>query len=407
MPATSRERSRGPALPEPAFPAAVLRRTAARIMQRCDELAAVTDEPGRITRTFHSPAMQRANGLVGGWMQEAGLLVREDAAFNLIGRLPSTRPRARCLLLGSHLDTVRNAGRYDGPLGVLLGLAVAELLREVPLPFHLEVVGFSDEEGVRYQTTYLGSRAMLGLLRARDLAVIEEKGLAAARRPRGELLAYLEAHIEQGPVLEAAGRSIGVVGAIAGQTRIRAAFTGQAGHAGTTPISLRRDALCGAAEIILAAERCGVTATVGQCRVEPGAGNVIPGGADFTLDVRDARDARRRAACRHLHAAAKAVARRRGLTLSWTVVQETPTVRMNPQLTRLLASAAGSGVPILPSGAGHDAAVMAAACPCAMLFLRCRGGVSHHPDENVKPGDVATALGVLLRTVLQLARRHA
>lgn len=375
-------------------------------MRQCDELGAVSEEQGRLTRTFHSPAMARANRLVGSWMKAAGLEVREDAAFNLIGRLPSARPGAKCLLIGSHLDTVRDAGKYDGPLGVLLGIAVAGHLRGHDLPFHLEVAGFSDEEGVRYQTTYLGSRAMCGMLKAKDLAGIEEKGIAAARRPRRELLAYLEAHIEQGPVLEARGVPVGVVSAIAGQSRIRVEFTGKAGHAGTTPMTLRRDALCGAAELVLAAEQVGVLATVGMCGVEHGASNVIPGRVRMTLDIRDTSDAKRLRACAKLKSVATAAARRRRLALRWETVQETPTVRMDAGLTGVLRGAAGSDVISMPSGAGHDAAVFAQVCPSAMLFVRCRGGVSHHPDEAVKQGDVAAAFDVLARAVLSLARSH-
>ena len=379
---------------------------ARQVMRRCDELGRVSEEKGRLTRTFASPAMKRANKLVGSWMRQAGMTVREDAAFNLIGRLTSSKRGAKTLIIGSHLDTVRNAGKYDGPLGVLLGIAVAQSLRGHALPFHLEVVGFSDEEGVKYQTTYLGSRAMLGLLEKKDRQVIRQKGIEKARRPRAELLAYLEAHIEQGPVLEHIRAPVGVVSDIAGQTRIRAAFIGRAGHAGTTPMNLRRDALCGAAEMVLAAENMGVIATVGQCVVEGGASNVIPGRATFTLDVRDVKDAKRRAACGKLRKIASVVAKRRGLAFEWEIVQETATAPMDKKLTNMLRRAAGN-VPLLPSGAGHDAAVMALACPSAMLLVRCRDGISHHPDESVQTADVAAALDTLNRAILELAKRHA
>jgi allantoate deiminase len=374
-------------------------------MRRCNELGRVSEEKGCLTRTFASPAMKRANKLVGSWMRAAGMSVREDAAFNLIGRLPSAKQGAKTLIIGSHLDTVRNAGKYDGPLGVLLGIAAVERLRGERLPFHLEVVGFSDEEGVKYQTTYLGSRAMCGLLAAKDLSRIREKGLARAKRPKGELLAYLEAHIEQGPVLEHVGAPVGVVSAIAGQTRVRAAFTGRAAHAGTTPMNLRHDALAGSAEVILAAERAGVMATVGQCQVEGAASNVVPGKVAFTLDVRDEKDKKRRAAVAKLRAFATKVAKRRGLKLTWDVVQETSTAAMDKQLTASSRKAAGR-VPVLPSGAGHDAAVMSKVCPAAMLFVRCKDGVSHHPEESVNQRDVAVALDVLTRAVLGLARNH-
>ena len=378
-------------------------------MRRCDELGLVSDEPGRLTRTFHSPAMARANALVGGWMRAAGLEVREDAAFNLTGRWSSAaHPRARTLLLGSHLDTVRDAGRYDGPLGVLAALAAVEALRDtgVELPFHVEVIGFSDEEGVRYQTSYLGSRALAGTLTRQDLRVIEEKGIGRAKRRRGELLAYAEVHIEQGPVLEARHLALGVVSGIAGQTRARVEFTGRAGHAGTTPMDLRQDALCAAAEFILAVERAGVTATVGQIEARPGASNVIPAEVTLSLDVRHLDDARRRAAVDRLHQRAIAIAEKRQVVLRWTPVQETNRVACDPRLTALMQAAAREhepGAPLLPSGAGHDAAALAAICPVAMLFVRCRAGLSHHPAESIKRGDVAKAIAALRDFVLRLA----
>jgi allantoate deiminase len=381
-------------------------------MARCDALGGISDESGRLTRTFHSPAMQRANGLVGSWMREAGLAVREDEAFNLRGRWVTTQRSAGTLLLGSHLDTVPDAGKYDGPLGVLVAIAAVEHLRAErrALPFHVEVIGFSDEEGVRYQTTYLGSRALAGTLLRSDLARIEEKGIARARWRGGACLGYVEVHIEQGPVLDERGLPVGVAGAIAGQSRISVTLDGRAAHAGATPMALRRDALAGLAEIVLAAERCGVVATVGQISVEPGASNVIPGRAVCSLDIRDARDGRRQAAVRALHSRARAVARRRGLRLTWTPVQQTASVRCDTGLTRLLSSSvARKGVDVvrLSSGAGHDAAALAALCPVTMLFVRCRGGVSHHPAESVRQTDVACAIGVLADFIVSLAARHA
>ncbi len=369
-------------------------------MRRCDELGAISDEAGQLTRTFHSPAMQRANALAGEWMRAAGMSVREDAAFNLIGRVESKNPHAKTLIIGSHLDTVRNAGKYDGPLGVLAGIACVENLRaqKIELPFHLEIVGFSDEEGVRYQTTYLGSRAMAGTLTKRDLAVIAEKGIERARRSRRDLLGYAEVHIEQGPVLEARKLAVGVVTAIAGQSRIRVEFEGRAGHAGTTPMNLRRDALCAAAELILAAEKSGVIATVGQIDVEPGASNVIPALATLSLDVRHANDSRRIAACRALKIKADQIAKRRGVRVRWTILQETASVACDPQARKILEKIVARHereVISLPSGAGHDAAAMSAICPVAMLFVRCKGGISHHPDESVSERNVAKAIAVL------------
>ena len=380
-------------------------------MRRCDELGAISDEPGCITRTFHSPAMQRANKLVARWMRGAGLSVREDAAFNLLGRWKSSRRGAKTFLLGSHLDTVRNAGKYDGPLGVLLAIACVENLRAqgVTLPFHLEIAGFSDEEGVRYQTTYLGSRALAGTLTRKDLATVAAKGIEKARREPGEFLGYAEAHIEQGPVLEARNLGVGVVTTIAGQSRIRVEWQGCAGHAGTTPMNLRRDALCAAAELTLAARDCGVIATVGQLEVKPGASNVIPGHVTMSLDVRHQSDTRRIAAVRKLHAQAKAIAKRTGVKLMWTIVQQTASVDCDPTLTSLLRKATARHehkILSLPSGAGHDAAAISALCPVSMLFLRCKGGVSHHPDESVKTADVTKAIAVFSDFILSLAEAH-
>lgn len=380
-----------------------------QLMRRCDELGSITDEPGRITRTFASSAMRRANKLVGSWMREAGLQVREDAALNLLGRWNSTQRGAKTLLLGSHLDTVRDAGKYDGPLGVLTAIAAVQSLHErnVKLPFNLEVVGFSDEEGVRYQTTYLGSRALAGTLTSADLARIKEKQVVKARRRHGEFLGYAEVHIEQGPVLEKHNLPVGVVTAIAGQSRLRVEFHGFAGHAGTVPMNLRHDALAGAAELVLAAERCGVLGTVGKLEVESGASNVIPGKVSLTLDVRDQRDSRRIAAVHSLHKTAKAIAKRRGLKLIWMPIQRTAAVQCDGTLTQILSRCVvqhGLEVLKLPSGAGHDAAALSAICPVAMLFVRCKGGISHNPAESVKSADVACAVEVLADFIQSVAK---
>lgn len=387
-------------------------------MERCEALGKISDEPDRLTRTFLSPAMRQANQLVGSWMREAGLEVREDALFNLIGRWPSQNPKARTFILGSHLDTVRDAGKYDGPLGVFVALAAIEQLRasKMELPFHLEVIGFSDEEGVRFQSTYLGSRALAGTLTARDLNSMDRDGVAlrdsgigdvgTARRKRSEIMGYAEVHIEQGPVLESKRLALGVVTAISGQTRTRVEFIGRASHAGTTPMHLRRDALAAAAEFIGAVERrarSGLVATVGEIRVAPGASNVVPGAATVSLDVRHQRDAARTTACRDLRARAKRIAKKRKLTLKWSTFQETKTVDCDPALTKNLqasVSAIQKRSLLLPSGAGHDAAAMAALCPIAMLFVRCKDGISHHPDESVSEADVAEAVATLTNFLL-------
>jgi allantoate deiminase len=381
-------------------------------MRRCAELGAISEETGCLTRTFASPAMRRANQLVGLWMREAGLDVREDAAFNLIGSWKSAKPGAKTFLLGSHLDTVRSAGKYDGPLGVLAAIAAAQSLRErkITLPFNLEIAGFSDEEGVRYETTYLGSRALAGTLKASDLARIEEKQIVNARRPSGEFLGYAEVHIEQGPVLEKYGLPVGVVTAIAGQSRLAVEFCGVAGHAGTVPMDSRHDALVGAAEFILAVERCGITATVGKIEVASGASNVIPGQVSLTLDARDQNDSRRIKAVRSLQAKAQSIAKKRGLKLVWTPIQQSAAIQCDQTLTQIFSKCIarrGLEVVKLPSGAGHDAVALAAICPVAMLFVRCKGGISHSPAESVQTRDVAPAIGVLADFIQTLASRHA
>ena len=348
--------------------------------------------------------MARANELVGRWMAEAGMAVRVDGALNLVGSLPGSDPGAGTLLLGSHLDTVRDAGAFDGPLGVIAAIECVERLRaqEVSLPFAVDVIGFSDEEGLRFGTAYLGSRAVAGTLDDAARALIGGDADAASRR--GErLLGYVELHIEQGPVLEQRDAPVAVVTAIAGATRAEVAFTGRAGHAGTVPMELRRDAAAALAELVLAVEAAGrgtpgLVATVGQLSAEPGAPNVIPGRAVGSLDVRHADDATRAAAVAALAERAAEIAGRRGVELAWEERMETAAVAMDPALTALLEQAvAARGLPAvrLPSGAGHDAVALSELTGTAMLFVRCAGGISHHPDESVDPADVEAAIDVL------------
>jgi allantoate deiminase len=347
------------------------------------------------------------------------MATRRDAIGNVIGRVEGSG--AGTFVVGSHLDTVVDAGRYDGPLGVLVALAVAQRLRDEGRepPFALEVVGFADEEGVRYGTAYLGSAAFAGTLDAALLQRTDANGIAMAeaiaaaggdpdaiatahRNPR-DLLGYCEVHIEQGPVLEEADVPVGVVTGIAGQTRARATFAGSPGHAGTVPMAMRHDALPAAAEWILAVEELaratdGLVATVGDARIDPGAANVIPGQVIVALDVRHADDAVRATAARELRERADAIARARDLRFAWTPMQDNAAVACSPLLADALTdavSAAGHEVVRLPSGAGHDAVAMAAVAPVAMLFVRCAGGISHHPAESVDADDVAVAIEVL------------
>ena len=402
------------------------------IMQRLEALGKISDEPGKLTRTFGSPAMCRANELAAAWMRAAGMKTRVDAIGNLVGHYTGKKPNAKILLLGSHLDTVRNAGKFDGSLGVLLAIACVEELRrqKIRLPFAIAVVGFADEEGVRYQTACLGSKVFAGCFDKSDLRRKDADGIALAdaiRRFGGNpaklksarlnpknLLGYVEAHIEQGPVLEEKNLALGTVTAIAGQTRMRVSFLGRAGHAGTTPMSSRKDALCGAAEFILAAERLarrtrGLAATVGEISAQPGASNVIPGEVRLSLDLRHTRDSVRKSAQRALKKVARRIAHRRLMRLKVEVVHQTAAVKCSAGLSKLLGEAVRrrqKKTVRLASGAGHDAAVLAGITPAAMLFIRCKNGLSHHPDESVKPADVQMALVVMNDFLQLLAKKH-
>ena len=390
-------------------------------MRRIEELARISDEPGRLTRTFCSPAMKRANRLVGAWMRGAGMDVWEDAVGNLVGLYAgenSGTREDRTLLLGSHLDTVRNAGKFDGALGVLLAIACIERLQEAKsrLPFSIQVFGFGDEEGVRYQSAYLGSRAVSGSLGKAELARKDAGGVAMADAIRGfkgrplelskarinpnGLLGYVEAHIEQGPVLEHTGNAVGIVMGIAGQTRSWFRFVGKAGHAGTTPMRLRQDALCASAEFVtkteqLAKKTKGLVATVGQLETSPNVANVIPGAVNLSLDLRHEADSAREQVQRRLEKFARQIAKRRNLKLSSERVQETSAVFCDARLSALLKRAAAKRskpVPGLLSGAGHDAVILSKITPVAMLFVRCKAGLSHHPDETVSLQDIRVAL---------------
>jgi len=392
----------------------------ARAVARCDELgrAPYSDNADGLTRTFLSSAFHAAQDRVAGWMVEAGMTVRRDAATNLIGRYDGTDAAAPVLLIGSHLDSVRNAGRYDGPLGIMLGIeAVAALAAAGKrLPFAVEVIAFGDEEGSRFPAAMLTSRAVAGTLDPAALDGTDRDGVRlvdlvdvaafpdAARAP-GSVLGYLEAHIEQGPVLEAAGLAVGTVTGIAAQRRYELCVAGTAGHAGTTAMGLRRDAVAGMAAMVLAAEGVAaagppdLVATVGLVSVPSGAANVVAGLCTFTLDVRAGEAAVRDAAAEDILRRCEAIAAERGLGVTVRLVHDLPASPCDPALMSLLdqaCAAAGQEPFRLVSGAGHDAMIMAALCPTAMLFLRCRDGVSHNPAEHVEPADAETALRVMI-----------
>jgi allantoate deiminase len=394
---------------------------AATVIQRCDVLGACSEEPGRLTRPFASPAMQQVHEHVASWMREAGMTVRKDNVGNLLGRYESAHADAPTLLLGSHLDSVRNAGKYDGPLGVMVALAAVQRLQNSGsrLPFAIEVVAFAAEEGLRYGIPYLGSRALAGVFDMTDLQRTDAQGVTMAdaihifggdperladdRWHGGDLLGYVEVHIEQGPVLEARGLPVGVVSEIVGQSRHHLTFRGEAAHAGTTPMNRRKDALVAAAVFVQAVEdyasaRDGMVATVGQLAVQPGAVNVVPGEVTMSLDVRHPDDAKRHIASERLIATAKEIAQQRGIAMTAGLVSENAKVACSPRLAALLTQVVQDGghpAMTLGSGAGHDAVVMAGITDVAMLFVRCKGGISHNPAESVTEEDAAVAIDVL------------
>jgi allantoate deiminase len=446
------------------------RQSAERVLRRCDELAACSDSTLGLTRLFLSPAMGEAHELVAGWMREARMTPRVDELGNLIGHYPvgetaivsglssqvtelspqvdglspevsgflpkvaglspevaALSEKGAVFLLGSHLDTVPNAGKYDGALGVLLAIEVVSLLEGQRLPFAIEVIGFSEEEGVRFKTPYLGSRALAGTFDPALLELRDDQGLSMRQVLRGfglvpedwprarhqseDIRGYLEAHIEQGPVLESLGAPLGIVTDIVGQSRLRVRFAGQAGHAGTLPMNGRRDALAAASEWVLLVENLagqtpGLVATVGALDVHPNTPNVVAGEVVCSLDVRHADDETREKAVERLLEAARGIAARRGMEVEVVARASQNAVPMNPQLREHLREACdelGVFAPEIASGAGHDAAIMATLCPCAMLFLRTPIGASHCPEEDVLAEDVARALGAMSEFLRALA----
>jgi allantoate deiminase len=395
------------------------------IMRQAEELAAISEEPGILSRTFLTPQHKLAGETVIGWMRAAGMTADFDAIGNVVGRYEGRVPGLPALLLGSHLDTVRDAGRYDGMLGVLTAIAcVGELHRQGMRPaFAIEVFGFADEEGARFQSALSGSRAVAGTF---DLARLDKRDaqgvsmgdalrqfgldpgqIATAARRAEQVLAYVELHIEQGPVLEANAVPLGVVTSIAGASRYAIEIAGEAGHAGTVPMTLRRDALAGAAEAVLLVERrCGqvpgLVGTVGRLSVAPGAVNVIPGLVRFGLDIRAAEDGVRRQAVDDILRGLEAICRQRGLRLDAARTHDNPSTTCAPwvmaQIERAIA-AQGVAPFSLPSGAGHDAMVLAELTDVGMLFVRCTGGISHNPAESISTEDAEIGAAALLRFI--------
>jgi allantoate deiminase len=396
----------------------------ARAYAMIAELAAISAEPDRLVRLFLSAEHRRAADLVARWMHAAGLSVSEDALGTLRGSYGSARRR---LLIGSHLDTVIDAGKYDGPLGVIAGILAVEVFAraKAKLSFGIDVLAFGDEEGSRFPATMASSSACAGVFDPATLQLADRDGVtlaaalraygknprdisAAAYRPQ-DAAAFVEVHIEQGPVLEEKGEPLGIVTGIVGQSRLRVTVRGEAGHAGTVPMHLRRDAYAGAAEMALALEKIvrthrddGMVGTVGCVDVRPGAVNIIPSEAVFTVDLRSLSDRLRGWAVERFEDEARRIATARGLGVTCESFHEIATAHCAPALQDLLAASVadlGHDPIRLPSGAGHDAQVMARLCPSAMLFVRCRGGISHNPAEFASVSDMGLAIAALIRFI--------
>ncbi|MDO6579012.1 allantoate amidohydrolase [Alteromonas stellipolaris] len=401
---------------------------AALVMARCEALGSLSQNPTSLDRRYLTEQHKLANQLTSGWMIEAGMTTWQDSVGNIWGRYTSAVPNAPRLIIGSHLDTVPNGGKYDGMLGVVAPVTLMAIFSGEgrQFPFHIDIVGFCDEEGTRFGTTLLGSRALTGKWQDEWRRLKDEDGISledamknfgldfdainSATIAQTDLLGYLELHIEQGPVLEQENLPVGVVNAIAGAKRFSLTVTGMAGHAGTVPMSMRHDALCASAEMILAVEsisqqRPGVVATVGKIENAPNGVNVISGRCQFSLDIRSEEDTLREAALAEILQKINDIAVLRNVELKIEQTHSAPAVHCDSALQNTLlkgVTEAGIEPKVLASGAGHDAMAMAEICPVAMLFTRCKGGISHHPAESITTDDVAASLAVMhhsLRTL--------
>ena len=406
---------------------------ATQIMAKIDQLASVSEDTQTITRTFGTPAFIKGSRMIAGWMESAGLETHTDNMGNVRGRVLSNLPDAKTLVIASHMDSVVNAGRFDGPLGILLMLDILEALIESgePVPFNIELIAFSDEEGVRFHTTYLGSKVVAGsfdegLLNKKDASgtslreVLAAMGADTSRLKNdaiapGNWLGYFEVHIEQGPILYENKIPVALVKGIAGQKRAEIIFKGRAGHAGTVPMNMRQDALCAAAAFTLLAEQWAmkykdrIVATVGKLNITHAASNTIPGEVICTLDLRSNDPETLAQSYDALQRGCAAICTERHIEWQWNLVQETAPVACDASMNALLAQsirAAGHEVIELVSGAGHDGVPISAVSPVAMLFVRCFEGISHHPLENVELKDLAAAVEVSANFIHQLIKTY-
>lgn len=400
---------------------------AQKIMQWADHLATFTAMQGGLLRAYLTAEHKLAHQQIEQWMQQAGLQTWEDSVGNQWGRKLSANPTLPTVLIGSHSDTVANAGKYDGNLGVLLAIEAMTQLMGEELPFHVDIVAFADEEGTRFNTTLIGSSATAGCFKPEWLAVTDNQGISMAqamtdfgldpmragqdKRNADDILAYLEVHIEQGPVLEDLNLPVGVVTGIAGAKRYQFKLKGMAGHAGTVPLALRKDAMSGAAQMIGTIEQFafdhGIVATVGRCDVFPGAVNVIAGEVHFTVDIRSQSQSTLESCCDKLLQDLTDIADKRQLTLTHEKLYQAEAVLCSDNLqqkwSEVVEKHTQKAPCFLSSGAGHDAMVITNIADIGMLFVRCEKGISHNPREQVMVSDVAVALNCLIDMVKKLA----
>jgi allantoate deiminase len=402
-----------------------------RILERIEKLATCSKPSKGVTRLSFTEESKAAENLVIDWMKQAGMTVKKDEINNIIGRYEGIDPLAPVLLIGSHLDSVIDAGKYDGILGVMAAIEVVQVLYDSRIsPIHpIEVISFCDEEGVRFHTTFIGSKAIAGTLLEADLQMRDDSGITissalttigidpanfrGAKRKRQELVGYLELHIEQGPILQDKQLPCGIVTDFAGASRFRLHVEGMAGHAGTVPLECRKDALAGVAEAIVLIERyaklnSGLMATVGKIVVEPGASNVIPGYVCFTLDVRDLNEGRKHFFLQNLFQQIQHICHERKLSFRYEKVLEVPTVSCSEKIVAIMEEVFNeNSVPAfhMVSGAGHDAMAMSAITEVGMIFVRCKDGISHHPDEYVSQEDIEIGTKLLLETVLKIVMK--